>query len=105
MRDSSAQAAPQIEVEKSASAPAFFNSRPEHPKGKHVERQMPQSGVNEHVGERRPPAGRKISDRKSERAKNLIRPDEGQLQKIDADIRRHQPLYGWCHSGSLWRIE
>src|SRR5437868_156895 len=79
MRDCSTQAAPQIEVEKSASAPAFFNSRPEHPKRKHVERQVPQIGVYEHVREWGPPPRREISDRKSERAKNLVRPDERQL--------------------------
>src|SRR6476619_114532 len=105
MCDCSAETAPQIEVEKSASAPAFFNSRAEHPKRKHVECQMPQSGMHEHVREWRPPSRCEISDRESQRAINLLRPDERQLQKIDADIRRHQPLHGWCHSGSLWRIE
>src|SRR4029079_384906 len=70
--DSTAYAAPEIEIEKCARAPDLFDSRTEHPQRQHVEREMPEPAVYEHVRRNSPPRTREPGGIETECAKDII---------------------------------
>ena len=79
MRNCATESAPQVELDKTAGAPLLFETRAEHPEREHVEGEVRQPRVDEHVGPERPPCRRKARRVESEDRINGIGPEQREL--------------------------
>src|SRR5579859_1406734 len=78
-------------LEKSPFAPDQLQVAPEHPENEHVDKQVPQTTVEEHVGERLPKA-HPVRDREWDQAENLcdvvvalLRPGKKVNERLDEE--------------------
>src|SRR6185295_7958925 len=55
MCDGCSESAENIIVQKFSAAPDIFHGCAEHPEGKHIEEDVPEIPVHEHIGEKLPP--------------------------------------------------
>src|SRR5689334_24501906 len=94
MRYSTADTGPQVEPNESLGSPFLFQTRSEHPQREHVEREMRQPRVDEHVRDDRPPVGGETRWIEGECGIDGVRPEQRELQEINADVQRQQPLNG-----------
>ena len=79
VRDRTADAAPEIELNEAACSPFLLQTRSKHPQREHVECEVRQPRVHEHVRDERPPGRRETSRIESERRVRGIRPKQRQL--------------------------
>src|SRR3954462_10208665 len=104
MRNCATDSTPEIEIDKASRSPQVLDARAEHPQRQHVERDVPQTRVHEHVRRNCPPLRRELRRLETECSKNTITAEQRDLEEIHSHVRRYQPLNGWRHSGLRLRI-
>src|SRR5688500_17394475 len=93
MREPAAESAEQVVARELAAAPRPFDARTEQVERVHVQGEVPEPAVHEHVRPDRPPRPTEILHLEAERLLYVLRTHHRQLQEVDRDVDRDQPLH------------
>src|ERR1035437_2154562 len=93
MCEPAAQSAEEIEAQELTRTPLPLHARPEEPERVHVQREVPEAAVHEHVRADRPPLVAEILRLEPERELDVARLQNRELDEIDENVDRDQPLH------------
>src|SRR6185436_980099 len=101
MRKPPAESAEDVIARELPSAPGTLDPRTEQVERVHVQGEMPEPAMHEHVRRDRPPRPPEVMHLEPKGLLYILRAHYRQLQEVDRDVDRDQPLHGGRDPGSL----
>src|SRR5574338_158453 len=96
MREPAAEPAEDVVARELTRAPGPLDSRTEEVERVHVQGEMPEPAVHEHVRDDRPPRTPEVVHLEPQGLLHVLRTHDRQLQEVDRDVNRDQPLHSRC---------